>query len=100
MEIKIKEIDNKQVVYIIGRIDTTTAEQAQNKLLPLTNVDVPHIEVDCSQLDYTSSQGLRLFLQMQKAVTAKNGSLVLLHMQPNVREVFYISGFSKIIEIR
>lgn len=100
MNVKVEKIDNKQIAILLGRIDTSTAEQVQNALLPLTEMENPEIEIDCTNLDYTSSQGLRIFLQMQKTVSLKKGHLVLTNMQPNVREVFDISGFSKIIEIR
>jgi anti-anti-sigma factor len=50
-------------------------------------------------MDYTSSQGLRLFLMLQKSVGSRKGKLVLKNMKPQVREVFDITGFSNIITI-
>jgi anti-anti-sigma factor len=51
-------------------------------------------------MEYTSSQGLRMFLMLQKSVMARGGSLVLKGMQPQVKEVFDITGFSSIINIQ
>jgi len=50
-------------------------------------------------MEYTSSQGLRMFLMLQKSVTARKGNLVMRNMKPNVKEVFDITGFSNIIRI-
>jgi anti-anti-sigma factor len=36
---------------------------------------------------------------LQKSIKARGGRLVLRNMQPQVREVFDITGFSSIIEI-
>ena len=55
--------------------------------------------MDCTGMQYTSSQGLRIFLSLQKSVIAHKGSLVLRNMDPKVREVFDITGFSSIIKI-
>lgn len=99
MEITIKNVDSKVVVYLNGRIDTATAEQFREALIPLIQGDAMDIEIDCSELSYTSSQGLRIFLLLQKSVTARKASLTLTRMNPQVKEVFDITGFSNIIRI-
>lgn len=99
MEVTINTTENKTVATVVGRIDTTTAEQFQQALAPLMELENPDIELDCTGMDYTSSQGLRLFLMLQKNVTAKGGYLVLTGMQPQVKRVFDITGFSNIIKI-
>ena len=99
MNITIEQIDEKQIVSLEGRIDTTNAEQFQQDIAPLMEGETPNIEIDCSGLDYTSSQGLRIFLMLQKSVNARKGKMVLKDMKPQVKEVFDITGFSNIINI-
>ena len=99
MEVTINSEDGKILVKVEGRIDTTTAAAFQKDLEPLFEGDATHIDFDCSGLDYTSSQGLRVFLMLQKSIKARGGRIVLRNMQPQVREVFDITGFSSIIEI-
>ena len=99
MDVSINQQDGKTLVSLVGRIDTTNADQFQKDIAPLMQGDNPDIVMDCSGLDYTSSQGLRLFLMLQKSVGARKGSLVLKNMKPQVREVFDITGFSNIITI-
>lgn len=99
METIINQDGAKYSVAIKGRIDTVTANDFQASLAPLMAAENSEIEIDCSGLDYTSSQGLRSFLMLQKSVNAHSGSLKLINMQPQVKEVFDITGFSSIIKI-
>jgi anti-anti-sigma factor len=99
MEVKIENLENKTMVVLSGRLDTTNADKFQQDIAPLMQGDAPDIEIDCTDMEYTSSQGLRMFLMLQKSVTARKGSLVMRNMKPNVKEVFDITGFSNIIRI-
>jgi len=99
MNVTVNQEGNKVKVTISGRLDTTTAPEFQEAIKPLMEGDKKDIEIDCSEMEYTSSLGLRSFLMLQKSVNSKGGSLVLTGMQPKVREVFDITGFSSIIKI-
>ena len=99
MNVTISTQDGKTIVALQGRIDTTNANQFQADIAPLMGLEKPDIDIDCAGMDYTSSQGLRLFLILQKNVNAHQGRMVLRNMQPQVREVFDITGFSNIITI-
>lgn len=99
MEVKIENLENKTMVVLSGRLDTTNADKFQQDIAPLMQGDAPDIEIDCTDMEYTTSQGLRMFLMLQKSVTARKGSLVMRNMKPNVKEVFDITGFSNIIRI-
>lgn len=99
MEVIINRQSEKTLVVLKGRIDTTNADQFQQELSPVMEGDKPDIDIDCTDLEYTSSQGLRSFLILQKSVNARGGQLVLRNMNPMVKEVFDITGFSNIITI-
>ena len=99
MEVTINKQDNKTFVVIDGRIDTTNVEQFQQATSALMEDEHPDIDIDCTSLSYTSSQGLRSFLMLQKSVSNKGGRMVLRNMNPQVKEVFDITGFSNIITI-
>lgn len=99
MEVTITQQDSKSFVIISGRLDTTTADKFQQDIAPLMQGDKPDIDIDCGGMSYTSSQGLRIFLSLQKSVTARGGKMVMRNMNPQVKEVFDITGFSNIITI-
>lgn len=99
MEVTINNKDSKTFVELDGRIDTTNAEQFQNDISPLMEGETPDIDIDCTGMTYTSSQGLRIFLMLQKSVMSRGGKMVMRNMNPMVKEVFDITGFSNIITI-
>lgn len=99
MDVKINQVENKFDVILSGRLDTTNADQFQKDIEILMEGENPDITLDCKDMDYTSSQGLRMFLMLQKSVNARGGKLVMKDMKPQVKEVFDITGFSNIIKI-
>lgn len=99
MDVTINKQDQKTFVTLNGRVDTTNAEQFQQDIAPLIEGDNPDIDFDCTGMTYTSSQGLRIFLMLQKSVIARKGKMVMRNMSPMVKEVFDITGFTNIITI-
>lgn len=99
MEITITKEGQKTKAVLNGRLDTTNAAQFQQDITPLMEDPAPDFEIDCTDMEYTSSQGLRLFLMLQKTVSSKGGKMVMTNMKPQVKEVFDITGFSNIIKI-
>jgi len=99
MNITITKDGAKTYARLSGRLDTTNAQMFQDDIAPLMEDPSPDFEFDCSEMDYTSSQGLRIFLMLQKSVSSKGGKMVLKNMQSRVKEVFDITGFSNIIKI-
>lgn len=99
MNVIINQEGNTYNVILEGRVDTTNANQFQKDLQPLMEAMNAEIIIDCSKMEYTSSQGLRSFLMLQKSVMAHQGTMKLVDMQPQVKEVFVITGFSNIIKI-
>lgn len=99
MNVTINQIDNKFDVVLQGRLDTTNADQFLKDIDPLMKAAASEISIDCTDMEYTSSQGLRMFLMLQKNANAQGSNLVLKNMRPQVKEVFDITGFSNIIKI-
>lgn len=99
MNVTLNYDGTRTIVVLDGRLDTTNVEQFQKDISPLLEGDKPDIEIDCTGMTYTSSQGLRQFLMLQKSVSSRGGHLVMKNMAPQVKEVFDITGFSHIITI-
>ena len=99
MDITINKIEQKTCVVLDGRVDSTNADQFQKDIAPLMEGENLDIDIDCTNMTYTSSQGLRVFLLLQKSLMSRNGKMVLRNMNPRVKEVFDITGFSNIITI-
>ena len=99
METTIEKTDNGVLVAMNGRIDSTNYTEFESAIEPLSGVQYPAIYLDCSNLSYISSSGLRIFLTLQKRVMATGGELKIFSLQPPIKEIFDIAGFSSIFSI-
>ena len=100
MNLEIQEKDGILTGILSGYIDTATAAQVGEKMKPLLEQTNRDIEIDCSQLEYISSSGLRLLLTLRKQVAADGGSLIIRNINDEIRKVFTLTGFFKLFDIR
>ena len=56
--------------------------------------------LDCSEMTYISSSGLRIFLTIRKAAAAAGGRVVVEGLSPEIRQVFMMTGFLQLFEIK
>lgn len=99
MEITENKMDNCTVVGISGRLDTTNYSILEKRLMDMIANQQDRIIVECSNMDYVSSSGLRILLMALKKITQLKGKFMLCGLQDNIREIFEISGFTNIFEI-
>lgn len=98
MEISTRTSNDTHIVAIAGSMDSTTSPEAQKALDGVLAV-ASKVALDFTQLDYISSAGLRVVLGAAKTLLASRGSLGIFGLNPSVREVFEISGFSTILAV-
>lgn len=99
MNIDVKNMNDYVVVSVEGRLDTTQSDNFEKNMLDLVTAGKNKIIIDCSKLEYISSSGLRVFLIMQKKMMTSSGQLRICCLQPAIREIFEISGFTMIFSI-
>ncbi|MGN0191678.1 MAG: STAS domain-containing protein [Candidatus Cryptobacteroides sp.] len=99
MQTTIRRTGKKVEVTLTGRVDTIASPQFEQSLGELMEEEGLDVLIDCSGMDYISSSGLRVFLTLRKALEAHGGQLVLLSMQEGIREIFDMTGFSKLFTI-
>ena len=93
MELIIKNSGEKVVATLNGRLDTAASVKFATDMQPLLDAADKHIVLDCEKLEFISSSGLRLFLTLRKATIAKGGDVTILNVNPDVKQVFTITGF-------
>ena len=94
----VKNIENEKVVLAIGgRLDTTTAPELEKELETLLS-EVKELVFDMSELEYISSAGLRVLLKAQKTMNTQ-GNMKVTHANESIMEVFEITGFLDILTI-
>ncbi|RLP72669.1 anti-sigma factor antagonist [Xanthobacter tagetidis] len=84
---------------VVGRLDTPNAKPFEASLMEVVAQTAGGIIVNLSGVDYVSSSGLRALLVAGKAMRTGKRKLALTSLQPQIREVFDISGFSSLFEI-
>ncbi|MEG1748677.1 MAG: STAS domain-containing protein [Tannerellaceae bacterium] len=99
METKITTSGGQTLVVISGRLDTTTVESFQEQIEPLMDEGIKDIVMDCGELTYISSSGMRLLLTLQKSVVTRKGKMVLKNLSDGIKSVFYMTGFTAIFKI-
>ncbi|MBO4279363.1 MAG: anti-sigma factor antagonist [bacterium] len=88
--------DDRLTVFLKGRIDTTNAPAVEEEIMKIVaeNAGLP-IVVDCSELQYISSAGLRVIMKLKKA----NKDTTLIEVSPAVYDILETTGFTEIISI-
>ena len=100
MQININTQGNETVASLIGRLDTPAAQEQAEQFDILAGKAGGTVVLDCSQLEYISSSGLRLFLTLRKAAATKGGKVIVRNINSDVRSVFMITGFLNLFEIQ
>ena len=98
--IKINEENNGLRAIFEGRLDTPAAVKAQQEVEPLIENADKTIILDCTNLEYISSSGLRLFLTILKEAGSKGGKVIIENINEDIRKVFMMTGFFNLFEIR
>ena len=98
MKTTFEEKDGKYIMYFEGRLDTAASVQTEQEMKVLYDCEGHDIILDCAQLDYISSSGLRLFLALLKNAKSKGSKVSISGMNDNLRQVFAMTGFTHLFE--
>ena len=96
---KILKQDGKTIIQTDSRIDTATAGQFEQDIHDALQKPGAHVEMDCSQLTYMASSGLRVIQQSMRQVMAHGGTFKMTNVGPKVYKVLAITGFTKFIRV-
>ena len=99
MEVKITTEGKETIAALIGRLDTLAAQEIAPQMEDLKNVSGTLI-LDCTDLSYISSSGLRIFLTLRKASAEKGGKVIVRNISNDIRSVFMMTGFLNLFEIQ
>ena len=100
MEIKVEKQNAVVTVYLKGRLDTLAAQEVSKQLEDLTEDASGTIIMDCTEMTYISSSGLRIFLTLRKAAAEKGGKVIIRGIGNDIRSVFMMTGFLNLFEIQ
>ena len=96
-------IEEKQATHYIfklnGRLDSNTSPDFEKQIIAAIDTGNVQLIIDCGQLDYITSAGLRVLNKTAKRLKREDGRIVLFAMEDYVREVFEIAGFDTFLPI-
>lgn len=99
MTTQIKENGNQLIAQFNGRLDTAAAVPTAEAVKPLMEAAGKEIILDCTQLEYISSSGLRIFLSVRKEAAAHGSKVIVRNINSDIRQVFMMTGFISLFEI-
>lgn len=100
MEVSVSHEKNEKIVRFSGRMDTPGAQEIAPQMNALTVEAGKTVILDCTDLTYISSSGLRIFLTFHKASLEKGGKVIIRNICNEIRNVFMMTGFLNLFEIQ
>ena len=80
--------DRRQRITLSGRLDTHTYQALDEALAPLLATPITTLVLDLSHLDYISSAGIRSIFKARKVLATREGRVLVVNPQPQIRKVF------------
>jgi anti-anti-sigma factor len=94
----IKE-DGKTIIKTAARIDTMNAAQFEQDIQPALADGGVEIVMDCSDLTYMASSGLRIIQKTMRTVTQHKGEFKMVNVSPEIYKVLAMTGFTKFMKV-
>ncbi|HEX3896274.1 MAG TPA: STAS domain-containing protein [Rudaea sp.] len=99
IEIQQEQQGATRILALSGRLDTDTSADVELTLQDLLGAGERNFLIDLTGIGYVSSAGLRVLLATAKQLEGGKGSLRLCGLNPSVRQVFDVAGFSKLFAL-
>lgn len=94
-EVKVNVTDTMIKVWLSGRIDSANSADVKQELFDAIGDAQGPVTVDASELEYISSAGLRILLQLRK----KHSDMSITEVSPDVYEILDVTGFTQMMNV-
>jgi anti-anti-sigma factor len=98
MEIKFAQEDGRLAISFIGDLDNAAVSEAEKLLNRVFTQEEFDILIDCSQLNYIASKGLRMLINLYKHQRENDLQCFITQMNPHVKNVLNTGGFLTIYQ--
>ena len=99
LNVTINEQASRLVAALSGDLDNTASSKAERELAPVFERTDCDIVIDCTELNYISSSGLRIVLNVFKHTRSNGHKAILKGLSEDLKEVFHLSGFLQLFQI-
>ncbi len=94
---KYKENGSELTIYFEGHIDSVNAKEIEDEISAVKEKVRPEkLVIDCENLQYISSAGLRIVLRLMKEIKP----ITIVNISSDVYEIFDMTGFTEMAEVR
>ena len=100
MKTTFREEGKEFIMQFEGRLDTAAAPQVEKETEVLNDCKEHDIVLECSQLEYISSSGLRIFLGILKNAKPKGRRVFISGLNDELQKVFAMTGFTSLFEYK
>ena len=98
MKTTIEQLEGCTLVTLDGELNTAASAEVKNTLTPLIENGSGNIVIECKDLSYIASSGLRILLSILKRVKTNGDKLTLRNVNDKVNKIFSLTGFVKIFD--
>jgi anti-anti-sigma factor len=89
----------KTIIKTGARIDTMNANQFEEDIQPALSSGGADIEMDCSELTYMASSGLRIIQKTMRTVMQHKGQFKITNVSTEIYKVLVMTGFTKFMTV-
>ena len=98
MKTTVLEIDGRLVALLSGELDTAATVETETALKPLFESQGRDLVLDCTELEFIASSGLRLLMNLLKKAKANGERVILKNVNEVIRDVLELTGFISYFE--
>lgn len=91
--------DGKTIIKTGDRIDTQNAPQFEKDIEPALAEQGVDLVMDCQDLTFMASSGLRIVQKTMRSVTLGKGTFKIINVSPKIYKVLQMTGFTKFMTI-
>ena len=89
----------KTIIKTGSRIDTMNANQFEQDIQPALKEGGVDLEMDCTELTYMASSGLRIIQKTMRIVTQLKGQFKITNVSPEIYTILAMTGFTKFMKV-
>ena len=89
----------KTIIKTGSRIDTANANQFEQDIQPALKDGGVDLEMDCSELTYMASSGLRVIQKTMRTVMQLRGKFKMTNVCPEIYKVLKMTGFTQFMTV-
>ena len=98
MKTTLETTEGKALVTLEGVLDSYIAEKIAEQFEPLYELNDTEITLDCTNLEYIASSGLRLFLMLLQSTKPNGCSVIVKGASEELMSVFKDTGFDALFK--